>query len=537
MIIPLKQTTNPAYLFEALQPGEAIPLAYGGLGVSSLNQLQSTYGFASALSALSDVEIASPTLNNVLTWDGTKWSHADPPGATGGEANSGSNLGGGTASSFINKVGVDLRFRTLSGVNVVVTNVGNVIQVSAQTSSAITNSNQIDHGSVLGLSNDDHPQYVLSSTNNNLSSTVSNHIANTANPHAVTAAQVGNTTAQWNASAIGGSVVSSTLAPSANQTLIYNGSVWTASTVALGGGSGEVNTASNLGAGPGSSFSGKVGVDLQFRTLSGVNVVITNVGNIIQVSAQTSTALTNSIQVDHGSVSGLGDDDHPQYVLSSTNNNLSSTVSNHIASASVHFTQAQIDHGAILNLSLNHHPQYVLSATNNTLSSTVTSHIGNTSNPHNTTAAQVGNTTPQWNASSLSGIPLNITSPLPDNAALFYIGGQFSLSSVITSVNGELGDINITGASGITFTNTATSNFVIGANYTSSIWNASSLAGTPLSGTLAPTTNQALVYNGSVWTASSIPTGGHGGPGGPGGGITIDEARIQALRVSLFRGI
>ncbi len=95
---------------------------------------------------------------------------------------------------------------------------------------------------------------------------------------ATTYLNLGNTTAQWNASAIQSSPLSATLVPTTNQVLVYNGSVWTASTVTTGGG--------------------------------GVT--------------------------DHGALTGLADDDHPQYVLSSTNNTLSSTVSNHLASASSH---------------------------------------------------------------------------------------------------------------------------------------------------------------------------------------------------------
>lgn len=48
------------------------------------------------------------------------------------------------------------------------------------------------------------------------------HIANLSNPHNVTAAQVGNTTAQWNANKIQGTNVSST-APTNGQLLSYNG--------------------------------------------------------------------------------------------------------------------------------------------------------------------------------------------------------------------------------------------------------------------------------------------------------------------------
>ncbi len=79
--------------------------------------------------------------------------------------------------------------------------------------------------------------------------------------------------------------------------------------------------------------------------------------------------------VDHGALTGLEDDDHPQYVLSATNANLSSLVNNHIASASVHFEATSIDHGGLVGLNDNDHPQYVLVQTNLNLSSTVNSHI------------------------------------------------------------------------------------------------------------------------------------------------------------------
>lgn len=110
---------------------------------------------------------------------------------------------------------------------------------------------------------------------------------------------------------------------------------------------------------------------------------------------------------DHGDLAGLADDDHPQYTLSATNLQLSTDVSNHIASSTVHFTEASIDHTAITNIGSNSHaaidthiadstlhftegsvdhgsiaglddddhPQYVLSATNNNLSSTVSNHV------------------------------------------------------------------------------------------------------------------------------------------------------------------
>ncbi|TRT88119.1 MAG: hypothetical protein EWV82_03185 [Microcystis aeruginosa Ma_AC_P_19900807_S299] len=44
-------------------------------------------------------------------------------------------------------------------------------------------------------------------------------------------------------------------------------------------------------------------------------------------------------------------------------------------------------------------------------SSDLTSHTGNTSNPHSVTAAQVGNTTAQWNANRIQGVNVHTTTP------------------------------------------------------------------------------------------------------------------------------
>tara|TARA_R110000782_G_scaffold102791_4_gene190131 strand:+ start:1905 stop:2621 length:717 start_codon:yes stop_codon:yes gene_type:complete len=62
------------------------------------------------------------------------------------------------------------------------------------------------------------------------------------------------------------------------------------------------------------------------------------------------------VATDHGSLSGLGDDDHPQYAIAVD-------YVAHDASSSVHFTEASIDHGSIAGLADNDHPQYQLSST------------------------------------------------------------------------------------------------------------------------------------------------------------------------------
>ena len=143
-----------------------------------------------------------------------------------------------------------------------------------------------DHGALTGLTDNDHPQYVLSATNTNLSSLVSDNQTNISN----VSSTVFNSSAAW--------------------------------------------------------------------------------------AVDTDTT-------DHGSFTGLGDDDHPHYVLSATNTNLSSLVSdnqtNLLGVSSTVFDGSAAwavdtdttDHGAFTGLADNDHPQYVLSATNTNLSSVV----------------------------------------------------------------------------------------------------------------------------------------------------------------------
>lgn len=57
------------------------------------------------------------------------------------------------------------------------------------------------------------------------------HKADTTNPHSVTAAQVGNTTAQWNASQLQGRTLAST-APSTGNAVVWDGSQWAPGTAA-----------------------------------------------------------------------------------------------------------------------------------------------------------------------------------------------------------------------------------------------------------------------------------------------------------------
>lgn len=70
-----------------------------------------------------------------------------------------------------------------------------------------------------------------------------------------------------------------------------------------GGGGGEVNTASNLGGGV-ANFDSKLGVDLRFNSFNALD---------FSLAANLLSILDSGI--DHGSIAGLLDDDHTQYVL------------------------------------------------------------------------------------------------------------------------------------------------------------------------------------------------------------------------------
>lgn len=72
---------------------------------------------ASSIDVLSDVDttgVYAPTSNQVLTWNGSSWKPATPPGAAGGEANNIVQVGTGK-DIFYQKNGVDFQLRRIQG--------------------------------------------------------------------------------------------------------------------------------------------------------------------------------------------------------------------------------------------------------------------------------------------------------------------------------------------------------------------------------------------------------------------------------------
>jgi hypothetical protein len=103
---------------------------------------------ATSINELSDVDTTSvtPNANDVLTWNAVdgEWEPAVPPGAAGGEANTGSNLGSGSGI-FKSKVGTDLQFRSVIGTSPIVatTNSNDVTLTFAPSASLDVNTQKI----------------------------------------------------------------------------------------------------------------------------------------------------------------------------------------------------------------------------------------------------------------------------------------------------------------------------------------------------------------------------------------------------------
>jgi hypothetical protein len=184
---------------------------------------------------------------------------------------------------------------------------------------------------------------------------------------------------------------------------------------------------------------------------------------------------------DHGALTGLTDDDHPQYVLSSTNSTLSSTVNSHITTADIHFTSGSLSayyaasswvnanysptshsHSQYaLTSTLNDHiasasvhftseslsPTYVLSSINFALSSNVSNHISDNS-IHFTSgslSSEYSRTSHSHVFSALSGLSDVTTAGLSVGARLTWGGSNwFPEAATLPTQNkfGDLGDID-----------------------------------------------------------------------------------------------
>ena len=114
---------------------------------------------SSSINELSDVSISgTPTANHVLTFNSStsKFEPASPPGATGGEANTATNLGGSGASIFTSKVGVDFKLRKIiGGTGISATENSNDITLAVAATPSFTGIKIADGGNIGSVSDAD----------------------------------------------------------------------------------------------------------------------------------------------------------------------------------------------------------------------------------------------------------------------------------------------------------------------------------------------------------------------------------------------
>jgi len=199
-----------------------------------------------------------------------------------GEINTASNVGTGTGLVFKQKTGEDLELRKIkAGTNITVAVVGDDIEISGPPSSGEANT-----ASNVGTGNQVFKQKtgidfefrtLKAGTNVTLVSSLDEITINAA----------GGSGSSLTIQDEGG------LIDNAVTTMNFTGPGVTASQTSpgvvqiavTGGGGGETNTASNLGAGEG-VFSTKVGADLQFKSLvAGTNVSLSSDANTITISS------------------------------------------------------------------------------------------------------------------------------------------------------------------------------------------------------------------------------------------------------------
>ncbi len=192
----------------------------------SKTEVDTLVAASDTLVELADVVISSPSNTQVLTYNSTtsKWTN-QTISAGAGETNTASNIGVGGVGIFKQKTGVNLEFKNINAastkVNVTNDTTNNEVDIDVVEAnlslSNIGGTLPISKGGTGANTASDALIALGGATNTSLIS----HTSNTSNPHNTTAAQVGNSIAQWNTDKIQSVAVSATT-PTNGQILTYN---------------------------------------------------------------------------------------------------------------------------------------------------------------------------------------------------------------------------------------------------------------------------------------------------------------------------
>jgi len=231
-------------------------------------------------SASSNLELHKTDVNYDGDYTVTIYGNGVIPG--GGDVTDAANLGAGQGL-FTTKSGGILQFKSITaGSNITLTPSGTELQIAASGGGSVTNGNNVGGfaevfkvltGTVLDFRTI-QATGLMSVTQN------TNDLLITTTAEANTASNLGAGTGVY-ATKVGSDLQFKSLVQGSNMTISSTGTEITLT----GPTPGEVNTASNLGAGQG-LFVSKVGSDLQFKSITaGTNITLTPSGTELQISA------------------------------------------------------------------------------------------------------------------------------------------------------------------------------------------------------------------------------------------------------------
>lgn len=229
--------------------------------------------------------------------------------AGGGEINTASNVGAGEGV-FKQKVAEDLEFKSLvAGTNVSLISDADTITISSTDTGEVNTASNIGGGDGIfkqKTGTDLEFKSIVAGTNVSVVSGTDTLTINASDSGEVnTASNVGGGSGLFKQKT-GVDLEFKTLVAGTNISFVDGPLLDTITINATGGGSGEVNTASNVGTGEG-LFKQKVGTDLQFKSITaGENVSIVSGTDSVTISAQpTVTTLTLANNASNENVTGF----------------------------------------------------------------------------------------------------------------------------------------------------------------------------------------------------------------------------------------
>lgn len=449
-----------------------------------------------------DVLDQAPNTGQVLTWNVNRWEPStvstgtgsvtnNPGGSTQNlQYNSGGSFGGASSVNYIT-ASDRLEIKNLSALNVTAVNLTND-KLDNHIASADVHFTSGSLSGYYAASSWTENRYVLSSTNNSLSSLVSNIQTSSNNLSGVVGAHIASSDVHFTSGSLSGAYVLS----STNINLSSLVSNIEASTVGI---SSIVNVHINdstihFTSGSLSGYyaaSSWVNANYSptshnhiFSALSGLSDTLITSPSQGQSLVWSSTRWVPSSVgggagvTSHSQLTGLDANDHPQYASSSVSaqiqsvssyaSGVSSIVNSHINDSTIHFTSGSLSGyyaGSAWTDS-----RYVLTSINSALSSQVNSIEASTIGISSTLNAHIGSAV-HWNLETLNSNYLNSSGDSVN--ASFYLSG-------LSATN---------------FSATTYLNLPSGA----AVWNANQLQGRNVSST-APDTSAVLVYNGLGWT-------------------------------------